>query len=333
MKDHISTVTGWVDRAERAIGSRFFWIIIGCTIVGVLSRDILSPFVWIVPYLLAIMTFAGAVGCKPESFLQAGRKAGAFLGTAVMFYLIMPALSYGLARVFYPATPELWAGHVLLAILPSAISSSIWVAISSGNMPLGIGLLVMTTVLSGFTIPGILGIAVGRVVPFDSVSLLITLTKIVVFPVFIAMFFTHKAGNHVDVYRPYFALIVKITVILVVLLNAVANAPFLVRFGERLLVVFVVIFIQSMAGFALSWLVARRILRLSLDDTKAFFFVNAMRNDGAGIAVALAYFSPLVAIPAGVNIMIQQPFCSVMVRLLESCRYRRLRATPSQPCK
>lgn len=306
----------WVSRVDRMIGAGFFWIILGCTLVGAIWQRTFAQYVSIVPYLIAIMTFSGTVGCRIENFRQVGRKPGAFIGTFLSFYLVMPLLAFVISRLFYPTNPELWAGHVLLAALPSATSSSLWVRLSSGNVPLGIGLLTFTAILGSFAVPGIMGLVAGHVIPFSPRSLLLTLTKIVLIPVILAMLFTHKGNRYVSIARPFLSLIMKLSVMLVVVSNAAANAPFLAQYSRVTFLVLLVILLQTIMGYVIAYFAARTALRLSPDDAKAFLFVNAMRNDGAGIAIALAYFTPLVAIPSGVSIMIQQPFASLVLRAL-----------------
>lgn len=295
---------------NRAIELRFFWVALVAIGIGLWLGRSASALVGFLPWFLAVMTFGGAVNCRLGDFLEVLRKPGYFLVTLFLFYVGIPAIGYGIGQVFYRGDLLLTAGHVLLAVLPSAVTSSVWTGLSGGNLPLALTLMGSTTFLSTLAIPMIMGLVLGRAVPFDAAHLIGTLMKVVAVPVALGVFINSRHRESLPRFKPYLNFAVRLSIVLVLIVNAAANAKYFVSLGARLPLIAIAVILQAFAAYGLAYVLFRGALGCGRSEVLAGCFVNGMRNDGAGVAIALAYFPPLVAIPSAMSILVQQTLAS-----------------------
>lgn len=308
------------------LSSNIFWLMIVCGIIGIVFRERAAKIVGLVPFFLATMMLGSAVNCTLSSFKETLRKPVYFVATALIFYLVMPGVGYAVGRLFYPGEPLLGIGHILLAILPSAITSGVWISLCAGELALGVALMTMTTFLSVGALPVILSLFTGRMGSFDATGLILTLVKAVAIPAALGIFLNERYGPRLDPARPHLGIAVKISIFTVMAVNAAANVPYLRNLKSTAVSIIVAVLVQALIAYALAYIVFKIGLKARDGQVVAGLFVNGMRNDGAGIAVALAYFPPLVAFPSAVSILLQQTLAS----LIASFILARQRARPHE---
>ena len=85
---------------------------------------------------------------------------------------------------------------------------------------------------------------------------------------------------------------------------------------------YLVVFLQMMGGYLLGFAITT-LLGLDYAASITMTYAATMRNNGAGILIAVSYFSPLMALPITLNTLIQQPIASTIYKFYRPWRARR----------
>jgi BASS family bile acid:Na+ symporter len=261
--------------------------------------------------------------------------AGVF-ANALMPVLFLASLSV-VARA-WPETEEAQstlAGLALIGAMPIAGGASIWTQNADGNVPLTIGLVLASTLLSPLSIPLALR-AVSHVTEGDYAEDLreiagdgtITFSLLsVVIPCFVGIALRHLLGD-ARVRRMTPA--IKVTNLLVLLILSYANASGAMRAilvepdYDMIALVFLVTAVMCMISFYVGYRIARA-LGAAAPDTISLTFGVGMNNSSASSVLASSRMSdhPLVLVPILAYGMLQKLLAGTVDKALR--RQRRAR--------
>src|SRR5690606_9375344 len=126
------TLVGWLNQNLRF--SIPLAMLLGL-ITGLLSES-LALKLWIAPLTL-LMVYPMMVGIRLKQLLQTDtiNVQGWALG---INFIIIPALAYGLGRLFFTDQPTLALGLLLAALLPTSGMTISWTGFAKGNVPAAI---------------------------------------------------------------------------------------------------------------------------------------------------------------------------------------------------
>ena len=129
--------------------------------------------------LLILMTFVimFGLGCtlSIQDFRDAARHPKPAIVGFLSQYLIMPALAFGMARLFDFSNPVA-IGLIIVACCPSGTTSSLFNYFAKGDLALSISLSTLTTAVALFAMPILLGIYAG---PFTNDEIQIDYGKVI----------------------------------------------------------------------------------------------------------------------------------------------------------
>ncbi len=304
-------------RINQWIGSKFSFLVVGSMILGLILPGIFAGMRPGVNMLLAVTMFTMALGCRFTDFGQVARLWKRLAFMFVISYGIIPLFALFLGKLILPGEPSLAAGLVLISLLPVAVTSAFWTETNEGSLPVTLSIITMTTLLSGVLIPVLMHLYVGTIVEFDSTALIIGLVKNVLIPVLIGLAVNQYLPQQTRAVKPFLDTGVKLCLSLVIAINAAVIVPYLEQMGRVLLGVILGIIIYVLTCYTVGYSAARLVFPHRRDVQISILYTSAMRNNSAGIVIALAYFSPLVAVPVILSILFQQPMAAMVKAILD----------------
>ncbi|MGI6037210.1 MAG: bile acid:sodium symporter family protein [Limnochordia bacterium] len=305
MKGRILAVDAFIER-------RFF--ILGLLILGggLLAGQGLAVLRPLTPIFLALTMFTGALNCSLDDFRRVLYTPGTILLALGLMYIITPIITLGLTKLFFVGEPLLAAGQLFSSTLPVGITASVWTMLAGGNLPLCLGLVILTTLLSGLITPSLFHLLAGAQVEFAVWDLVFDLVKIVIIPVIIGLYVQERRFAPVERARPLLQLSVKLYMLLTIAIYAAVMRPHLVQLGWGIGKVIGSMFFQ----FSISTLLALLFIKwLPIEDIAALAFANAVRNMVGGSIIATAHFPIVVALPLIVSLLLQNPMGSVIYKV------------------
>lgn len=280
-------------------------------LIGVLCGSALSSYTFLSPWLFAFMTFAGSISLGFRDFLNVLRKPLPLFACLFILHLAMPLVALGFGNAIYPNDEFTITGLVLAAVIPTGISSFVWVSIYKGNAALTLSIILIDTLLAPFVVPGILALLIGSNVELDAGAMMSSLFWMIVVPSLLGMALNEwSKGAVAPRWSPRLNPFSKLFMAVVIMINGSVIAPYLTDVNPRLLGLAGVIVLLASTGYALCFLTAR-LLRCDEADEVALVFNGGMRNISAGAVLAVSYFPPPVAVPVVLGMVFQQLLASL----------------------
>lgn len=280
-------------------------------VIGVLLAAFLSPLDFLVPWIFAFMTFAGALSSNFKSLGKAMTHPAPVIITLFLLHLIMPAWAWIIGHLTFPDDSLTITGFILAMVIPTGITSFIWVSMKHGNIGLTLSIILVDTILSPFIVPYSLSLFVGRSIEMDIWSMMQGLLFMIVLPSLLGMLINHwTKGKSKDSLSPKLAPFSKIGLIAVVSINSAVVAPYLKDVNPKLVSIAIVAFLISFFGYLFAWGLGR-LFKLKEEVIVAMIFTGGMRNISAGAVIAITFFPSKVAIPVVIGMLFQQILASL----------------------
>jgi bile acid:Na+ symporter, BASS family len=280
-------------------------------VIGVFFAHYLSSFTYIVPWVFAFMTFSGSLSSNFNSLQRTFKFPLPLLTALLILHIIMPLWAFGMGSIAFPSDGMTVTGLLLAMVIPTGITSFVWVTIYKGNIGLALSIILVDTILSPFIVPASLSMIVGQKVEMNSWSITSGLLWMVVIPSLTGMLCNHLTkGTIKETVGRRLSPFSKIGIGVVVAINSSAVAPYLLDLSWKLfLIAFVVLFV-AISGFAIAWLLGT-LLKQSRETKASLLFTGGMRNISAGAVIAVQYFPAAVAVPVVIGMLFQQVLASL----------------------
>lgn len=280
-------------------------------VIGVLLSTYLNPLSFLVPWIFAFMTFSGALSSNFKSLQRAIAHPFPIVIALFTLHLIMPAWAWIVGHLTFPGDSLTISGLILAVVIPTGITSFIWVAMKHGNIALTLSIILVDTLISPFVVPYSLTLFAGGDVEMDILNIMKCLFLMVVLPSILGMVVNHMTnGASKTTLSPKLAPFSKIGLGLVVMINSAEVAPYLQNINGKLVLIATVVFFVAFSGYLFSWVIGR-LLKLETDAIIALVFTGGMRNISAGAVIAVTFFPPEVAVPVVVGMLFQQLLASI----------------------
>ncbi|MFE5320110.1 bile acid:sodium symporter family protein [Paenibacillus sp. NPDC056579] len=296
--------------------------------VGLLSASWLHTLSFLVPWIFAVMTFAGSIGSNFKDLGKVMKHPLPIIAVFLILHLVMPLIGWAAGTLIFPGDDLTQTGFVLLFVIPTGVVSLVWVTIYGGNIALTLALILLDTLLSPFIVPLSLSLIVGAKVHMDVWGMMNGLLWMVVIPSVIGMLLNHwTKGQIKTVWGPRLAPFTKIGLFAVVAINSSVVAPHLRDMNVKLVQIIVTALVCATLGYLAGWLVSRS-MKWDRDVTVALTFNSGMRNLSAGAVLAISFFPPPVVLPVIAGMLFQQLLAALYGYNLDK-KYR-LKSQPSQ---
>lgn len=261
-------------------------------VVAALALFVPGTCLWIqtswVNYLLMVVMFGMGLTLKPEDFILVFKKPKDILLGCVAQFTIMPLLAFALGKVF-GLEAGLLAGVILVGTCPGGTSSNVITYLSKGDVALSVGMTSVNTLLAPFLTPAITYLLLRTSVTVDVLGMFVSIIKVVIVPIglgfVINRFFGKFTAKAADVLP-----LVSVTAITLIVAAVVShNAARILETGA---VVFVVVILHNLLGYACGYLLGK-ILKLPVSKKKALSIEIGMQNSGLATSLAGTAFPDL----------------------------------------
>ena len=122
-------------------------------IIGILLSKYFVNYTFLVPWIFALITFNGSLKSNFKSLKQVIAHPLPMLITLFILHIIMPIWAFSLGHLIFPGDIFTITGLVLAVVIPTGVTSMIWVSIYSGNTVLALAIIIIDTILSPFIVP------------------------------------------------------------------------------------------------------------------------------------------------------------------------------------
>lgn len=288
-----------------------------CVMCGILVGDELVGLKFLVPWIFAFMTFSGSLSSNFKQLNHVIHHPFPIIIAICMLHLIFPAWVWGISQLFFNGDPLTVTGLVLASVIPTGITSFIWVSIYKGSIPLVLTIILIDTLLSPIVVPASLSLIIGKSIAINSIDLMRDLLFMIVIPSIIGMVLNQLTSGKVKgTVGKRLAPFSKLCICVIVFINGGVISPYLQRIDGKLLLIIAVVFFITASGYFFSWFIARS-LKMEKDVTVTMTFSGGMRNIAAGAVLAVTYFPGPVALPVIIGMLFQQVMASIYGRLLQ----------------
>jgi len=177
------------------------------------------------PIALAFIMFALGLGLTGADFLRVLKQPKDFFVGAISQIILLPVIAFVLVK-FWPISPELAIGVMIIAAAPGGVTSNILTSFARGDVALSISLTAIISLLSVITVPFIIVTSLGFLgseIVAQNISLTtmaISMFLIVTVPVIIGIIFRRFASNAAIKFEPI-AKKISIILFVIVLLGAI----------------------------------------------------------------------------------------------------------------
>ena len=270
------------------------WVIIFACI----AYNAPSYFTFLAPYisiLLGIVMFGMGLTLRAKDFSEVfTRPLEVIIGILGQF-IIMPLTAWGLCKVL-GLSDEIAVGVILVGCCPGGTASNVMTYLGKGDVPLSVTVSSCTTVLAPIVTPALIYLFANQWVDVDPYGMFMSIVNIVILPIVAGVIinsFFGKFVRNVVVALPLISVFAIVAIVIAVV--AVSQQ----KIAETGLIIFAVVVLHNGLGLALGYFLAK-VCGMSVAKRKAISMEVGMQNSGLGVALAMAHFSPLSAVPSAI---------------------------------
>ncbi|WP_277297043.1 bile acid:sodium symporter family protein [Succinatimonas hippei] len=270
------------------------WVIIFACI----AYNAPSYFTFLAPYisiLLGIVMFGMGLTLRAKDFSEVfTRPLEVIIGILGQF-IIMPLTAWGLCKVL-GLSDEIAVGVILVGCCPGGTASNVMTYLGKGDVPLSVTVSSCTTILAPIVTPALIYLFANQWVDVDPYGMFMSIVNIVILPIVAGVIinsFFGKFVRNVVVALPLISVFAIVAIVIAVV--AVSQQ----KIAETGLIIFAVVVLHNGLGLALGYFLAK-VCGMSVAKRKAISMEVGMQNSGLGVALAMAHFSPLSAVPSAI---------------------------------
>lgn len=275
-------------------------------VIGVLASAYLQPLAFLVPWVFAFMSFSGSLNSNFKSFHQTLTNPLPILLALVVLHIITPLWARGIGALFFTNDPYTITGLTLAAVIPTGITSMIWVTMYKGDIPLTLAIILIDTLLSPIVTPFSMELLVGKAIEMPTWDIMKGLLWMVVIPSILGMslnqFWKPDTVQKLSKNGSPFA---KLGLPICIIINSSVIAPYLKKFDLKFFQITLSMLIIAISGYVFIWILGETYKRKK-EEIVSLMFTGGMRNVSAGAVLAVSFFPPQVAVPVVICMLFQQ---------------------------
>ena len=261
-------------------------------VVAALALFVPGTCLWIqtswVNYLLMVVMFGMGLTLKPEDFILVFKKPKDILLGCVAQFTIMPLIAFALGKAF-GLEAGLLAGVILVGTCPGGTSSNVITYLSKGDVALSVGMTSVNTLLAPFLTPAITYLLLRTSVTVDVLGMFVSIIKVVIVPIGLGFVINRFFGKFTAKAADILPLVSVAAITLIVAAVVSHNSARILETGA---VVFVVVILHNLLGYACGYLLGK-LLKLPVSKKKALSIEIGMQNSGLATSLAGTAFPDL----------------------------------------
>ncbi|MGI6590397.1 MAG: bile acid:sodium symporter family protein [Eggerthellaceae bacterium] len=272
-------------------------IIIALSIWAYLTPNL---FAWATGYtsiFLGIIMFGMGLTISPNDFKVVFTHPKEVVLGAILQYTIMPMAAWGLA-VGLNLPTDIALGVILVGCCPGGTASNVITYIAKGDVPLSVGMTIVSTLLAPIATPALVYWLAGAWVNVSFTAMLISVVQIVLIPVIAGILVNAFASKAVQKCTPILPCISVLAIALIVAGITANNTEKIIESGALVLAV---VMLHNAVGMGLGYAISRA-FKLNYAKTTAVAIEVGMQNSGLAVSLAAANFAanPLATLPGAI---------------------------------
>jgi len=287
-----------------------------CVVLGVLFPRFFGAMSPLVPAIFAFMTFQGSLNNSLAQVIDTFKHPADLIAIILVSLVFMPLAAFGLAQLLFAGNVNLITGIVLEYSVPVGIVSFMWVGIYGGNGSLALATILLTTVISPFSIPFTLNALLGEAVAIDALGMMREMLFMIAIPALAGMVLNEVTGGwgHTRL-SPVISPACRVLMLVVITANSTAMSGHVLHMTWERAEVALFILLFASTGFVWGALAAR-LLGRSFPTLVTMSFDCGLRNISSGAVIATRYFPGEVVFPVMCGTLFQQVLASMAGRTM-----------------
>lgn len=212
-------------------------------------------------------------------------------------YTVMPLVAWLLAVLLH-LEPDLVVGVILVGCCPGGTASNVITYIAGGDVPLSVGMTIVSTLLAPLMTPLLVYVLAGAWVEVSFWSMVLSVVKVILIPVLLGILIRSLFGKQIQKISEVLPIISVVSIVMIISGIVANNAEKIVSCGVMVLGV---VMLHNLFGMALGLLVAK-VTHLEYPKATALAIEVGMQNSGLAVSLAAANFAanPLATLPGAI---------------------------------
>ncbi|MDO5391278.1 MAG: bile acid:sodium symporter family protein [Eubacteriales bacterium] len=278
--------------------TRFIGVVI--IIFSVFSFFVPSAFAWTTNYtsvFLGVAMFGMGLTIKMGDFQVVFSHPKEIVLGCICQYTIMPLCAWGLAVLLH-LNPDLALGVILVGCCPGGTASNVITYIAGGDVPLSVGMTIVSTLIAPLMTPFLVYVLAGAWVEVSFLAMVISVVKVILIPVLLGILIRSLFGKQIQKISDVLPLISVVSIVMIISGIVANNNEKIVSCG---LLVLGVVMLHNLCGLGIG-LVLANVFHVEYNKATAIAIEVAMQNSGLAVSLATANFAanPLATLPGAI---------------------------------
>ncbi len=272
-------------------------LILICSAVAFWKPESISWATGYTSIFLGVAMFGMGLTIKGSDFKVVFSKPKEILTGCVAQYTVMPLAAWGLSKLLnLPA--DLAIGVILVGCCPGGTASNVITYIAGGDVPLSVGMTIVSTLIAPLMTPVLVYVLGGAWVEVSLMAMVISVVKVVLIPVLLGILIHSLFGSLIEKIQEVLPLVSVIAIVMIISGIVASNKEKLITSG---ILVLGVVILHNFLGMALGLGIAK-VMKLPYPKATAIAIEVGMQNSGLAVSLATANFaaSPLATLPGAI---------------------------------
>ncbi len=260
--------------------------------VAALALFVPGTCLWIdtgwINYLLMIVMFGMGLTMKAEDFAVLFTKPRDMIVGCLAQFLIMPALAFGLGKMF-GLSEELLVGVILVGTCPGGTSSNVITFLSKGDTAMSVGMTSINTLLAPILTPALTYLYLRTTVNVDVKAMFLSIIQVVLIPIGLGILINRFLGKYTEKIKEALPSVSVTAICLIVAAVVSHNSEKILSTGA---IIFVIVILHNLLGYLCGFLIGV-VFKMDMPRKKAISIEIGMQNSGLATTLAASAFPQL----------------------------------------
>lgn len=248
-------------------------------------------------FFLGLAMFGMGLTIRAEDFKIVFTRPKELLAGCTLQYTVMPLVAFALAKLFDLPT-DLALGVILVGCCPGGTASNVITYVAGGDVPLSVGMTIVSTLLAPVCTPVLTYLLAGSWVEVSLFTMMLSVVKVVLLPVLAGILLYRAFPKQIEQIRDLLPLVSVVSIVTIIAGIVGSNAEKIITCGALVLAV---VALHNGVGLIVGTAAAKW-WKLEEKKVTAIGIEVGMQNSGLAISLATAHFAvnPLATLPGAI---------------------------------
>lgn len=286
-----------IGEASSFLAKNIAFIIIIFSVIAFFWQD---GFAWTTNYtsvFLGVAMFGMGLTIKMGDFQVVFSRPKEVIIGCIAQYTVMPLAAWLLAVVLQ-LPEDLAIGVILVGCCPGGTASNVITYIAGGDVPLSVGMTIVSTLIAPLMTPFLTYFLAGAWVEVSFWSMVVSVVKVILIPVLLGILLRSLFGRLIQKISEVLPLISVVSIVMIISGIVANNADKIISSG---VLVLGVVILHNLFGMGLGLGIAK-LARVDYSKETAIAIEVGMQNSGLAVSLAAVNFAanPLATLPGAI---------------------------------